>query len=571
MKRLLGSINEGRYANGELIGYVAIDLESKKAEPLSIDQTKQLAKAGQLVNAKLVNGELEGTESSIKRLNQFNRYLVAANDSKYTVLQIMTVKDEPVKVVLTDPYGAPKVVDYEEALQRISDKGAVNAKIVNRDNKKIISAILGELPRKEISPEVSKDKDTSKKQLVRTRYINNGQASARTLLSYSNSRNGTGCTTRIGDRIVINYSKILGIKSYTYNSMRRLAHRIYNNEAYKKTRAHYPNTFNEIAKSSIDTRNLYSIYDLAQATTNQYGFTRALEVMDPLVIATLKDYVIYSLATRLPLVKDKEIKSIIKEILASLSVTTDKDEIIFACNVSDSINNVGVDGKEFIDTAYIIAYGTNGSKLPNVYKKYNDYLVASVKGWKKYTLGSKKVEQYEKLLTSKLITSVELNGAVLSVSERGALEYSKGNNTIELDRPVSFGVESTEIIGLYKESENVYKVVRANTSTGAVDASYNRYVSVRGDKIIYGVREILNSEMYKDYLFSFIPTRFGLTVIKSYDGTLYSRYIPNQKIYDRDYIVAENIGTAVRDIGKLINESNYTKFQEVLNKIVSKK
>lgn len=143
--RLVGQI---KVETGVVVGYVVWHKASNKLTMRGTEEVKKLLIKGNIENAELVKGDIKGTESSIKRLPIYNKEGVIVGQPMVTVL--FRVEDrntgKAIGFIIIDAYGNKGALSYKESLATIEKYGVVNGKIVNRDGKKIISAIKGTYP-----------------------------------------------------------------------------------------------------------------------------------------------------------------------------------------------------------------------------------------------------------------------------------------------------------------------------------------------------------------------------------------------------------------------------------------
>lgn len=129
-----------------ILGYVIMVEKTKMFKAYSVQQTLELMKRFKFVNAELNGGKIIDTECSINRLPLFSSRLEVIGNDGITILGEITVNGEKTngyRVITTNG----KVADLTETdlINLVGNKNLlINAKLVNSNNKTIVSAIKGE-------------------------------------------------------------------------------------------------------------------------------------------------------------------------------------------------------------------------------------------------------------------------------------------------------------------------------------------------------------------------------------------------------------------------------------------
>lgn len=139
--RLTGQIKSGK----EVTAYRVLDETTFNTVIASVEEVKQMALGGQLVNAALnAKRELVGTQGALSRLPVFVPDGALVSGPRVTILGVETSNKGNKKYMLMDAYGRVSIADTNQTIAVIKSNESTNAKLVNKDGKTIISAIMGE-------------------------------------------------------------------------------------------------------------------------------------------------------------------------------------------------------------------------------------------------------------------------------------------------------------------------------------------------------------------------------------------------------------------------------------------
>lgn len=143
--RLIGQVR----ANNTYVGYVVLDTETNHAVPKTVNEIIMMVRNGfTLVNAEVISNELVGTEGSLSRLPIFSASGQLESSPTITILGIVEYngKDTDYYSVM-DVYGKKAVKSSADLIRMMQVYKAVNAKLVQKGDKYIISAIRGTFDR----------------------------------------------------------------------------------------------------------------------------------------------------------------------------------------------------------------------------------------------------------------------------------------------------------------------------------------------------------------------------------------------------------------------------------------
>lgn len=133
--------------NNEELGYLIMNEKNKSFKPYTVEQTKWLLQKFKFSNAEYNAKEdkLVNTECAMSRLIKFNSNLQPLENTKAMVLGKITTNGKCSGFRILSPKGVVVDVSEKECLALV-DKGIdiVNAKLVNKDNTRYISAIKEE-------------------------------------------------------------------------------------------------------------------------------------------------------------------------------------------------------------------------------------------------------------------------------------------------------------------------------------------------------------------------------------------------------------------------------------------
>lgn len=158
--RIVGQVVEN-LSDKDPIGYVVMTEKTQKFKMYTIEQTKALLNKFKFVNAAIENGNITNTECAMSRMPKFNTQMCVIDNFGILILGEITDGKSTVGYRAMDTNG--KIVDLRESdiIHLASSTNIINAKIVNRDNKQIVSAIKSEFTK----IEKSKVKDLSSKDI----------------------------------------------------------------------------------------------------------------------------------------------------------------------------------------------------------------------------------------------------------------------------------------------------------------------------------------------------------------------------------------------------------------------
>lgn len=158
--RIVGQVVEN-LSDKDPIGYVVMTEKTQKFKMYTIEQTKALLNKFKFVNAAIENGNITNTECAMSRMPKFNTQMCVIDNFGVLILGEITDGKSTVGYRAMDTNG--KIVDLRESdiIHLASSTNIINAKIVNRDNKQIVSAIKSEFTK----IEKSKVKDLSSKDI----------------------------------------------------------------------------------------------------------------------------------------------------------------------------------------------------------------------------------------------------------------------------------------------------------------------------------------------------------------------------------------------------------------------
>lgn len=168
--RIIGKIVE--YQNSsDILGYLIMTERTQKFKMYTVSQTKNLLSKFKFVNAKLQDDKVINTECSMNRMPEFNTFMQPFSNKAIIVLGEIISSNKNKGYRVLSPEG--KVVDISEdeliALNS-ANYDIINAKIVNRNNKQIVSAIKGEFTKIEkVGAEIKKESRAS--QLRKERHL----------------------------------------------------------------------------------------------------------------------------------------------------------------------------------------------------------------------------------------------------------------------------------------------------------------------------------------------------------------------------------------------------------------
>lgn len=134
------------------IGYVIMVEKTKQFKMYTVEQTKVLLDRFKFVNAALENGNIVNTECSMTRVPKFNTNMQVIGNRGIIILGEIIENGKKIGYRAMDTNA--KIVDIEEhEIVKLNNNGVdiINAKIVRRDNKDIISAIKSEFTKIEKS------------------------------------------------------------------------------------------------------------------------------------------------------------------------------------------------------------------------------------------------------------------------------------------------------------------------------------------------------------------------------------------------------------------------------------
>ena len=160
--RIVGQV-VNQLTDKEPIGYVIMVEKTQKFKMYTVEQTKALLNRFKFVNAALENGKIINTECAMTRMPKFNTQMSVIGNHGVIILGEITdgTKKLGYRAMDTNAH----IVDIEEHdIIKLSSGGVdiINAKIVTRDNKPIVSAIKSEFTKieksklNEILPTVTK-------------------------------------------------------------------------------------------------------------------------------------------------------------------------------------------------------------------------------------------------------------------------------------------------------------------------------------------------------------------------------------------------------------------------------
>lgn len=174
--RLVSVITDSK----QVVGYKVANMATWEIETVAVNAAVELARKGMIVNATLDgSGALRGVGGAISRLPQFDTNGKLVGPARITIVQVLQKKNNTRVYMVMDAYGRMKPFNYNDTLKLISEVGATNAKIVDRDGKKIISAIQGNFDTVEekeganVKEPSSSSSEENKKFYTPYRYITN--------------------------------------------------------------------------------------------------------------------------------------------------------------------------------------------------------------------------------------------------------------------------------------------------------------------------------------------------------------------------------------------------------------
>lgn len=139
--RLLGQINQGK----RLVGYRVLKENDFSIMNMSEEETIRLIKTHGVINAKIdTDGKVIGTQGAISRLPVFSYEGELIGNPRVTILAVEVSNKGNKRYLLIDPYGRVNTADTNQTIEIIKSRESTNAKLVNKDGKVIISAIMGE-------------------------------------------------------------------------------------------------------------------------------------------------------------------------------------------------------------------------------------------------------------------------------------------------------------------------------------------------------------------------------------------------------------------------------------------
>lgn len=135
--------------NKEVVGFRVHDLATGKCVPISTPVLKEgLKKGGVVDNAKLVDGELRGTEASLKNLPVFDFGGNLISSNKIAVLRVVVSPRRKLKIYeVQDAYGRISRLKEYHLLKYISLNKVSNVKAVKRKTGVTVSGILKPIPK----------------------------------------------------------------------------------------------------------------------------------------------------------------------------------------------------------------------------------------------------------------------------------------------------------------------------------------------------------------------------------------------------------------------------------------
>lgn len=162
--RIIGQI-VNQLSDKEPIGYVVMTEKTQKFKMYTVEQTMSLLNRFKFVNAAIENGKIVNTECSMTRMPKFNTSMQVIGNFGVIILgEIIDGKGTlGYRAIDTNA----KIVDIRENdVIALSTKGIdiINAKIVDRGNKKIVSGIKSEFTKIEkssLTRETAKKKNTA--------------------------------------------------------------------------------------------------------------------------------------------------------------------------------------------------------------------------------------------------------------------------------------------------------------------------------------------------------------------------------------------------------------------------
>lgn len=148
--RIIGQIVNTLH-DKEPIGYVIMTEKTRQFKMYTVPQTMSLVAKFKFVNAELQNGKLVNTECAMDRLPKFDRGMRVIGNFGILILGEIIEKDRTAGYRVMDSHG--RVVDLLESELLVYSRTTpiLNAKIVTRNDKMIISAIKSEFTKIEKS------------------------------------------------------------------------------------------------------------------------------------------------------------------------------------------------------------------------------------------------------------------------------------------------------------------------------------------------------------------------------------------------------------------------------------
>lgn len=163
--RILGKVKEGK----NIVGYVILSTENNTLQIMNLYDTEDLVKRGIISNAKMVNGILTGTQASLNRLPIFNSKGDLISNPSITIMGLFVTGSNNKYYKVIDSYGKSAIANEEQVIKLIIKFGCTNAKLVTKNNKTIVSAILGEFKVIEL-PEDKRNANSNKQKNKSSNY-----------------------------------------------------------------------------------------------------------------------------------------------------------------------------------------------------------------------------------------------------------------------------------------------------------------------------------------------------------------------------------------------------------------
>lgn len=258
MYRVIGQIKDPKNKS-RVIGYVIMQVsdrtihmaEERRAVDIAIQSGFQNAIVG-------ADGGLVGTDGSLTRLPVYNTDQIIVENPRVTVLGVYPSKNGKRDYSIMDAYRREKRCTPEEALKVIEKFECTNAKIVNRDGKKVISAIMGEFTTYEVAPTQAEEtkaavqppKSEEKKwerPASTARYLSkNWECKAMRLYTALNACKTLKGKLKTGEDI--SFGEVREAKRGLSGLTRRVLTQFATNKYGKKTKKHYPLTCEALEK-----------------------------------------------------------------------------------------------------------------------------------------------------------------------------------------------------------------------------------------------------------------------------------------------------------------------------------